>query len=89
MFDSSLVKSESETDIVITGVINNVLHGWPSEKVTDLEAYECRKRELHVERDCLMWGHRVIPNLLRSMVLNKWCCNCEDEGVGKVIFMVA
>ncbi|XP_015112270.1 uncharacterized protein K02A2.6-like [Diachasma alloeum] len=72
MFDSDLVKSESDKDPVIKKVMEYVLNGWPSDNRTDLVVCECRKLELHVEKDCLMWGHRVVvPTSLRAMILKE------------------
>ncbi|XP_015114936.1 uncharacterized protein K02A2.6-like [Diachasma alloeum] len=72
LFDSDLVKSESEKDSVIKKVISFVLGGWPRVKEEGLEVFECRKLELHVERGCLLWGHRVVvPTSLRAMVLKE------------------
>lgn len=56
---------------MISKVIKYVRNGWPVEPV-NLKDFECRKLELHIEGDCLMWGHRVVvPASLREMSLKE------------------
>ena len=42
----------------------------PDETIDEYQAFYCRRNELSVEGDCLLWGHRVvIPEALRADML--------------------
>ncbi|XP_031785932.1 uncharacterized protein K02A2.6 [Nasonia vitripennis] len=54
--------------MVIEGWPDCSLKSWPNE----LQPYALRKDEIHVEKECLMWGQRVIvPPKLREKVIEK------------------
>lgn len=51
-------------------------NGWPEDKIKNwpevLKAYVLRKDETTIEKECLMWGQRVIiPLKLQPNVLEK------------------
>ncbi|XP_046422341.1 uncharacterized protein K02A2.6-like [Neodiprion fabricii] len=54
--------------MVIEGWPDCSLKSWPNE----LQPYALRKDEIHVKKECLMWGQRVIvPPKLREKVIEK------------------
>uniref|UniRef100_A0A131XQ90 RNA-directed DNA polymerase n=1 Tax=Ixodes ricinus TaxID=34613 RepID=A0A131XQ90_IXORI len=60
----------TKKDAVLSRVKNWILSGWPSTKVDTYAAYEVRKAELSLHRDCILWGSRVvIPEAARKAVL--------------------
>ena len=61
-----------ETDTILKQVREFCLKGWPNGvKNIDLKPYFLRRNEISVERNILLWGHRVIvPKILRKKILN-------------------
>jgi len=68
---ASEVAYQTHKDKILSRVLRWTRYGWPDEKPGDEFApYYCRKDELSVHRDCLLWGSRVIvPLKLRSEIL--------------------
>lgn len=62
---------EDNVDLPLIKVANYVRSGWPQNTVeNDLQPYFKRREELHVEKDILLWGYRVIvPSTLQKRVL--------------------
>ena len=59
-------------DPVLSQVVRFTKYGWPSDVGIELKPYWCRKTELTVQNDCLIWGIRVIvPPALREKVLEE------------------
>ena len=64
----------TSTDPLLSKVMRYTRHGWLNDnKVEDqLKPYFHSKKELTIERNCLMWGIRVIvPQIYQQKVLNE------------------
>ncbi|XP_044592420.1 uncharacterized protein K02A2.6-like isoform X2 [Cotesia glomerata] len=63
---------ESCEDRVLQLVIQYIKNGWPSKVDDEFTPYKNRARELSIENDCVMWGHRVVvPKTLQKQMLNE------------------
>lgn len=77
-FDNQPVKAEeiqsaTQKDVVLSRVCLWVLHGWPTEKITDesFHPYMHRRNELSIHKGCILWGsHVVIPPDRRQQVIS-------------------
>ena len=70
---SKQVKYFTACDPVLSAVVRFTLQGWPT-KVDNqgLQPYWCRRLELTVSDNCLLWGSRVvIPPQIRDSVLKE------------------
>jgi phage FluMu protein Com len=68
-----LIQNNTKKDLVLSKVLRYCQDGWP-ERVSDkcLDPYYLRRHEISTDRDCIMWGHRiVIPENLRRTVLDE------------------
>ena len=66
----TMIKKETEKDVVLSTVHRYIVHGWPSIVDPDLVPYKHRKDSLTVDQGCVLWGSRVIiPTKLRDAVL--------------------
>lgn len=65
--DNDKVREETKKDPDLALVMKYVKQDkWPNKVSENLKAYFCRKSELYVDHDVLMWGHRIIiPSTLR------------------------
>ena len=56
------VKRETSKDPVLSRVREYILRGWPEKSNIDpdLQAYYCRRDELSVDDDIILWGRRVV-----------------------------
>ena len=80
--DAELISRCTKKDTELSKVLYHVREGWsekesiiaPEKAATEkseLRAFYQRKDELTVEKDCVLWGHRVIiPKVLRRDVLH-------------------
>ncbi|KAM7286060.1 uncharacterized protein ISCGN_032945 [Ixodes scapularis] len=61
----------TKEDCILAKVKDWILSGWPSRQPDNTFApYEVRKFELSLQRDCILWGNRVvIPQVARERVL--------------------
>ena len=60
----------SHRDSVISRVLQYTRRGWPETVTVSLKPFSHHKNELTTERDCLLWGTRVvIPSKFRGEVL--------------------
>lgn len=69
--DSALVSAATKKDPVLSRVLLMTMNGWPS-KLSDekFKPYFCRRNELSVHQNCVLWGSRVIiPTSLQREVL--------------------
>lgn len=71
-----LVAREITKDKTLSAVKRMVIEGWPEGNIkrwpSELQPYALRRDEIHLEKDCLMWGLRVIiPPKLRGAVIEK------------------
>ncbi|XP_024877300.1 uncharacterized protein K02A2.6-like [Temnothorax curvispinosus] len=67
---------ETSKDKVLSLVKRMVTNRWPERKINawteELKPYALRRDELSTEKECLMWGQRVIiPSKLRSDIIEK------------------
>ena len=74
--DYKAVARETKKDKILSLVKRLILNGWPEQKIKcwpdELKTYALKRDELTIEKECLMWGQRVIiPEKLRGMVLEK------------------
>lgn len=74
--DYKAVARETAKDKNLALIKRMVENGWPEHKVRDwsdeLKAYALRKDEITIEKECLMWGQRVIiPVKLQADVIDK------------------
>ncbi|XP_011313170.1 uncharacterized protein K02A2.6-like [Fopius arisanus] len=70
--DSELIREETKKDMILSQVLEYVMNGWPDKVDAKIDSFKNRYRELAVERECLMWGYRVvIPSSLREMLLRE------------------
>eukprot|EP00116_Pleurobrachia_bachei_P000821 sb/3461083/ len=68
--DLKWVAEATRRDPILSRVVRYTQNGWPERVNPELEAYACRKVELTVEAQCVMWGARVIvPAKLQKRVL--------------------
>ncbi len=67
------IRKFTGSDVTLSKVRKLVREGWPTrlrEEQADLRPYFDRRNELSIERDCVLWGTRVIvPEALRADVL--------------------
>ncbi|XP_054259844.1 uncharacterized protein K02A2.6-like [Macrosteles quadrilineatus] len=58
-------------DPILSKILDFALHGWPSHMDDTLRPYFLRRAEISVERNCVLWGRRVIiPSPFRKEILN-------------------
>ena len=79
------VAEATKKDPVLVRVLDYVLHGWP-DKISNgdrlLQQYFVRRNELSVDRDCLLWGMRVIiPTMFQGELLSE--LHAEHFGMTK------
>lgn len=61
MIDFNDIRKESRQDPIISKVMLYVQTKWPKiEKESNLYSYFKRRDELSVEKDCLLWGYRLV-----------------------------
>ncbi len=66
------VQRATRRDPVISQVLRYTQTGWPETVPESLKPFSSRKNELTTEKDCLLWGTRVvIPSKLREAVLKE------------------
>ncbi|XP_063543169.1 uncharacterized protein K02A2.6-like [Cydia strobilella] len=68
-----LIQKNTKKDVILSKVRMYCQDGWP-EKVSDknLNPYYLRRHEISTDRDCIMWGHRiVIPENLQQTILEE------------------
>lgn len=73
-FPASLSELQEATanDATLSAVLGHVAKGWPKKVRTELLPYRRCQHELHVDKDCLMRGHRiVVPEKFRAGVLQE------------------
>jgi transposase InsO family protein len=68
---SGIVARESRKDPILSKVIQLTMDGWPNAVNNEqLQPYFRRRHELSLEKDCLLWGNRVVvPGVLRANLL--------------------
>lgn len=66
------IAKETKADPILVKVKALTLTGWPDENTDiNLTPYWSRRLELSLEKDCVLWGNRVvIPKKLQSDILN-------------------
>lgn len=70
--DINIILEETEKDPVLKLVRNFLKRGWPKELDNAFTPYKRRDRELVLENNVIMWGHRmVIPKTLRKDLLDE------------------
>jgi hypothetical protein len=66
------IQKETKQDNVLCNIIRFCRDGWPASNSLGKE-YDCyfvRKNEISMDRDCVLWGYRVIiPSLLKDEVM--------------------
>ena len=71
------------TDPVLSRVLVYVRSGWPASVDDSLKPYSSRRQELTIERDCVMWGIRVIiPAKLQPQVLQE--LHSDHPGISRM-----
>ena len=66
------VAKTTQSDPVLSKILQFVKQGWPMEVSENLKPYKSRSNELTVQGSCLLWGIRVIvPEKLRGDVLKE------------------
>ncbi|UYV72243.1 K02A2.6-like, partial [Cordylochernes scorpioides] len=77
------IATETEKDEVLSLAKFYTQQGWPEKVADHLRPYFQRKLELTVDRECLVWGMRVvIPPSLRIKMLN--CLHETHSGMNKM-----
>ena len=72
MLSASAVADATRADPELSRVVGFVQNGWPKKSPPSLEKYWAKRLELYTERDCLMWGDRVVvPSVLRGPALKQ------------------
>lgn len=67
---SNEIAHETKRDPLLRRVLQHTYEGWPEKCDVSLRPFASRKQELSIEKDCLLWGTRVvIPGVLQSKVL--------------------
>lgn len=67
------VQNETRKDKVLCDILRYCRDGWPVENNLgkDYEPFFKRKNEISVDKECLLWGYRIIiPDKIRVQVLN-------------------
>lgn len=67
------VRVGTEKDHILRSIYKYIEYGWPSENITEEERpYYNRKRDLYIDKGCIMWGYRVvIPDCLKIDILRE------------------
>ena len=66
------LRNHTRRDPVLSKVLNYSKKGWPTVVEEVLKPYKSRENEIMVQRECLLWGTRVIvPLKLRKQVLEE------------------
>lgn len=71
---AKIIAKEMRKDKTLSKIIKYVQNDWPlRESLTENEQkYYAKQHELYIEKDCLLWGYRVIvPNSLKTQILNE------------------
>ena len=69
---ASDIARATRSDPVLSKVVMFLKQGWPVEVSDELKPFSCRRHELTMEGDVLLWGMRVvIPFRLREQVLQE------------------
>ncbi|XP_061722555.1 uncharacterized protein K02A2.6-like isoform X1 [Cydia pomonella] len=71
--DCNEIRLKTAKDPLLGRVVNYIKNGWPdSAEIREMQPYFNRQKELYLELDCVMWGHRVvIPEACREIVLRE------------------
>ncbi|XP_063385411.1 uncharacterized protein K02A2.6-like [Cydia fagiglandana] len=71
--DCNEIRLKTAKDPLLGRVVNYIKNGWPdSAEIREIQPYLNRHKELYLELDCVMWGHRVvIPEACREIVLRE------------------
>jgi len=70
--DNEAVRQATKSDPELSKVVRYVLEDrWPDKVSEKLKPFYHRRSELYIDRDILMWGHRIcIPSVLKKEILN-------------------
>ena len=72
LLSASAVAEHTASDPKLSLVLQFVQNGWPKKSVPGLEKYWGKRLELHTERNCVMWGDRVVvPSIIREPALKQ------------------
>ncbi|XP_063375565.1 uncharacterized protein K02A2.6-like isoform X1 [Cydia amplana] len=71
--DCNEIRLKTAKDPLLGRVVNYIKNGWPdSAEIREMQPYFNRQKELYLELDCVMWGHRVVmPEACREIVLRE------------------
>uniref|UniRef100_A0A0A9X8H3 RNA-directed DNA polymerase n=2 Tax=Lygus hesperus TaxID=30085 RepID=A0A0A9X8H3_LYGHE len=70
--DFNDILASTKKDLILNKVIAYTKLGWPETVSEELLPFQRHKTELHVEKNVLLWGYRVvIPTILRQKVLQE------------------
>lgn len=66
------IQNETKKDILLSKILIYCRDGWPVSVEDSLKPFFMRRYEISMDRDCIMWGHRIIiPLSLRESVLKE------------------
>ena len=69
---STHIQRATRRDLILSKVLLYTRKGWPSSVPDEFKPFHCRKHELMVEQNCLLWGTRIIiPKSLRATILEE------------------
>ncbi|XP_076301806.1 uncharacterized protein LOC143219883 [Lasioglossum baleicum] len=74
LLTAKIIAKETGKDRTLGKIIKYVRDEWPTrESITEEEKkYYAKRHELYIEKDCLLWGYRVIiPDSLRPQILQE------------------
>ena len=70
---AKMIAAKTRRDPVLSKILSYVQYGsWPSSIPDEILPFLCRKLELSISDDCILWGRRVIiPQQLRAKLLEE------------------
>ncbi|RUS85038.1 hypothetical protein EGW08_007222 [Elysia chlorotica] len=80
---STDIATETMSDPTLRKIHQYCANGWPETTSEALRPYSSRKRELSLDKDCILWGTRIIiPEKLRKPILE--LLHEEHIGISKM-----
>ncbi len=77
--NATLISKSTTKDPILSIVLKYCMTGWPKKVNPELQPFSCRKAELSIQNNCLLWGNRVI---IPTDCRNKLISELHSEHVG-------
>ena len=70
--NSTHIQRANRRELILSKILVYTRKGWPSTVPDEFKPFHCRKHELTVEQNCLLWGMRlIIPKSLQATILEE------------------